>query len=195
MKICPGCSSEFDNYTTYCSKACSNTHQPRRKRRCIDGVSTCSDRRCACQSRRVEVKTCIICGKSRGPYSKKFCGSQVCAQTGYQAEKIATDGFIKWLAGEVSADAPWGRHGIKLSNWARTYLIDQAGHKCTECGWCRVHPITGKVPLEVDHIDGDTGNNFIWNLRVLCPNCHSLTPTFRKLNKRLHADAGAEGDS
>ncbi len=32
--------------------------------------------------------------------------------------------------------------------------------------------------LEVDHIDGDYHNNEEWNLRFLCPNCHTQTDTF-----------------
>jgi hypothetical protein len=39
------------------------------------------------------------------------------------------------------------------------------------------------IPLELDHIDGDAGNNNYDNLRVLCPNCHALTPTFKAKNK------------
>jgi 5-methylcytosine-specific restriction endonuclease McrA len=40
------------------------------------------------------------------------------------------------------------------------------------------------IPLELDHIDGSHQNNTLDNLRLLCPNCHSLTPTFRGKNKR-----------
>jgi hypothetical protein len=40
------------------------------------------------------------------------------------------------------------------------------------------------IPLELDHIDGNHQNNTLDNLRLLCPNCHSLTPTFRGKNKR-----------
>lgn len=39
------------------------------------------------------------------------------------------------------------------------------------------------MPLEVEHIDGDSTNNKEYNLTLLCPNCHSLTKTYRGLNK------------
>jgi hypothetical protein len=39
------------------------------------------------------------------------------------------------------------------------------------------------IPLELDHVDGNHENNALDNLRLLCPNCHSLTPTFRGKNK------------
>jgi 5-methylcytosine-specific restriction endonuclease McrA len=51
------------------------------------------------------------------------------------------------------------------------------------CGWDEIHPITNKVPIQLDHIDGNSENNSLQNLRLLCPNCHSLTPTFGILNK------------
>jgi hypothetical protein len=37
--------------------------------------------------------------------------------------------------------------------------------------------------VEVEHIDGDWQNNNPENLILLCPNCHSLTPTYRGLNR------------
>jgi len=37
----------------------------------------------------------------------------------------------------------------------------------------------GPIPLELDHIDGCRSNNQLQNLRLLCPNCHALTPTYR----------------
>ena len=45
-----------------------------------------------------------------------------------------------------------------------------------------MNPYTGKIPLEVDHIDGDYTNNNENNLTLLCPNCHSLTPTYKGAN-------------
>ena len=38
--------------------------------------------------------------------------------------------------------------------------------------------------LQVDHIDGNPDNNKGNNLRLLCPNCHSLTPTYKGGNKK-----------
>ena len=52
---------------------------------------------------------------------------------------------------------------------------------CEECGWNK-EAIDGRLPLELDHINGDSRDNRIENLRVLCPNCHSLKATHRGRN-------------
>jgi len=65
----------------------------------------------------------------------------------------------------------------------RSYLIDKFGDKCMECGWDKINPITKKVPIQLEHIDGNSDNHNLSNLKLLCPNCHSLTPTFGALNK------------
>lgn len=59
-------------------------------------------------------------------------------------------------------------------------LIQERGHKCEECGsteWLN-KPIT----LELEHIDGDNQNNIKENLKLLCPNCHSYTDTWKGKN-------------
>jgi len=53
--------------------------------------------------------------------------------------------------------------------------------KCEECGWNKISP-GGYPPLELDHINGDHMDNRLENLRVLCPNCHSLKPNHRGRN-------------
>ena len=39
--------------------------------------------------------------------------------------------------------------------------------------------LDGEVPLQLDHKDGNKDNNNLKNLRLLCPNCHALTPQYR----------------
>lgn len=55
--------------------------------------------------------------------------------------------------------------------------------KCERCGWCERAP-DGRIPVELDHINGDKNDNRLENLRILCPNCHSLQPTHRGLNQK-----------
>lgn len=54
---------------------------------------------------------------------------------------------------------------------------------CEICGWCKKSP-DGRTPLELDHMNGNRHDNRIENLRILCPNCHSLQPTHRGRNIR-----------
>jgi hypothetical protein len=67
--------------------------------------------------------------------------------------------------------------------FVRKFLCEYYGDRCTRCGWAEVHPVTGQKPLEVEHIDGNWRNTRLENLTLLCPNCHSLTATFRALNR------------
>ncbi len=54
--------------------------------------------------------------------------------------------------------------------------------KCEECGWAELSK-DGRIPLELDHINGEHQDNRLENLRILCPNCHSLKTTHRGRNK------------
>jgi 5-methylcytosine-specific restriction endonuclease McrA len=60
-------------------------------------------------------------------------------------------------------------------------ILHEQNPSCFECG---IQTWQGKtISLEVDHIDGDASNNLPNNLRLLCPNCHSVTPTWKARNK------------
>jgi hypothetical protein len=57
------------------------------------------------------------------------------------------------------------------------------GLKEPRCEMCRRTRWNGRpIPLELDHINGRRDDNTLANLRVLCPNCHAQTPTYRGRN-------------
>jgi hypothetical protein len=121
---------------------------------------------------RAKKKTCFHCQILYSGSGKKFCSSKC---SGLSQRKILIDA---WGKNPSSATRAWG-----LSATIRRHLIAQSGSQCSLCAWGEINPMTEKSPLEVDHIDGDCYNNDLSNLRVLCPNCHSLTNTYKALNK------------
>lgn len=115
---------------------------------------------------------CLNCGTQLINAQKKYC-SQIC-----QHEYNYKQNISLWKDGKIS-----GMSGYGVSKWLRRYLFEKYSNQCSRCGWHEVNPTTGLIPLEVEHIDGNHENNSEENLTLLCPNCHSLTPTFRSLNK------------
>lgn len=67
-------------------------------------------------------------------------------------------------------------HSFKLKK--RLFLAKLKPECCERCGWAE-RTDEGHLPLELDHINGNHLDNRLNNLRVLCPNCHSLTPSYR----------------
>jgi hypothetical protein len=62
----------------------------------------------------------------------------------------------------------------------KIYLIHKYGHKCSICGLEKWRD--EKVPLVLDHIDGNADNKLLINLRLICRNCDGLLPTYTGRN-------------
>ena len=70
-------------------------------------------------------------------------------------------------------------NNIKTAN-ALNALIALRGHRCECCGLTEW--LDNPISLEVHHEDGDSLNNTLENLKLLCPNCHSLTNNYKGKN-------------
>ena len=122
----------------------------------------------------MHLKACLNCGQ-KIPNRNKYCSVQC------QHEYEQKEWEKKWLAGDVSGNINpvW----TEVSKRVRTYLFNKYNNRCSICGWGEVNPFTGKIPLEVEHIDGNSNNTAPDNVTLLCPNCHSLTATYRGANR------------
>ena len=114
---------------------------------------------------------CMNCGMEISN-KNKYCSIKCQKQYEYKTYiKKWKDGKEKGIRGEY-----------QISMHIKTYLFEKYNNKCAKCGWGEINQYTGNIPLEVEHIDGNFKNNVEANLILLCPNCHSLTSTYKGAN-------------
>lgn len=121
------------------------------------------------------MSSCLQCEAQLTKYNSKYC-SNLCQSNHNLAEYIN-----KWHQGYVNGSR--GVNTKNLSGHLIRYVMEKYKTQCARCGWHKVNASTGNVTLEIDHIDGNSENNSESNLILLCPNCHSLTPNYKNLNK------------
>lgn len=125
------------------------------------------------QNTQSKEKTCLNCGKVIPAKNTKYCNNQC------QNDHIYQEYISRWKEGLEKG----ARGTTQLSNHIRRYMFEKFENKCSKCGWGEINLHTGNIPLEVEHIDGNHLNNQEGNLDLLCPNCHSLTSTYKGANK------------
>lgn len=148
-------------------------------------------------------KNCSFCKKEQ-PYEKrraKYCGHPCAAKaTRNRAGTGRTPKPCKACSQPTRAYRPGkfntycdvcisnGKHlnrkTLKEATHDQTrkrHLLRTRPHRCECCGgrtWLKK-----LIPLEMDHIDGNSDNNTEKNLRLICPNCHALSPFSKGRNR------------
>lgn len=164
MSICEHCANEHDS--SYGSgRFCSA--------KCARAFSTASRRNEINQQVSLKLKGQPATGKS----FQKGYDERRKTFTAAERKKIVAQSKQQRL--ERYAAMAWDE--LPIPEKRRRILMEQE-HVCVRCQmkeW-----LGEKLILELDHIDGDRQNNQRENLRLLCPNCHSLTSNYRRRNSK-----------
>lgn len=108
------------------------------------------------------LKSCPNCSvEHRNP---KYC-SLICQQAFQQAERLK-----EWLESDQTT----------LPRFIKPYLREQKDY-CWICGTSEW--MGQKVPLVLDHINGNPEDHKLTNLRLVCGNCDMQLPTYKSRNK------------
>jgi 5-methylcytosine-specific restriction endonuclease McrA len=159
MKVCPKCDTPHDNKGIFCCRSCANS-----RNFSPDAI------------------------KKKAESNKKFWSSLSLEQRkDIQQERSKKYDFEEQQrrAQETKILKSWNRPHEEMGHGAvRRRLLAESGYTCNECN---LGPVWQGKPLalELDHIDGNRTNNRRENLRILCPNCHAQTPTYRAKNIKL----------
>lgn len=149
------------------SKVCKNCEENLSDDKKIFCDSSCS----ASYNNKIRKKknhgNCLECNNSLNRTKRKFCSNN--CQGVFRKKKT--------FAAIEKGDLTFYEERYK------DYLIHKNGAKCMDCGWCQVNKFTGNIPIQLEHVDGNSENNKLENLKLLCPNCHSLTKTWGGANK------------
>lgn len=170
--ICLNCGHSFTSlkveHRKFCSKSCSVTYNNIKREKKVKKERI--NKRHRDRYHQTKNNQCLFCGS---PVKDKYCGAK--CRKNYEQNFV----FQKIENGEqIQIGAETTTH-----RWYKKYLIHKYGEKCMKCGWGEQNSVSGKIPIELEHKDGNSNNNTLTNLELLCPNCHSLTPTYKSLNK------------
>lgn len=143
------------------------------------------------------MKQCPKCGTEHNKPGT-FC-SRGCANSRVFSEESKAKKSIA-LKGKPSKQSPYDREKAvqklketRLQKYLATpfeelgmenrrrRVFEEQNHCCNKCSISEWQGV--RISLELEHKDGNTTNNVRENLEGLCPNCHSITDTWRGRNK------------
>ncbi len=160
-QLCENCSNEMSyeqRNNKFCSKSCSASFNNTGVRR---------------HGRGLEKRSCLVCASFVKSNLSIYCSSKCHKEHEYKIK------IQEWKDGKINGLAT---NGVVIAPVKR-FLREKYNNQCSECGWSKVNPHTGKVPLVADHIDGNYLNNTDDTLRLLCGCCDSLTSTYCGANR------------
>lgn len=113
--------------------------------------------------------------------SKSLKGKSVgAAKNGYDKKKWYASCLITWQKNKELRKENTPFHEWPLAT-IREHIFEEQKGCCNKCGLDKW--LDELITLELEHKDGDNKNNTQENLEFLCPNCHSMTVTWRGRNK------------
>jgi len=157
MKQCPKCPNLHNKPGVYCCRKCANSRTWTDKDKLKKSISAKQSSRLLESNRKTnKIRT-----------EKSLLVSKNVEQRIDTCKKRRSEKFDK---GELVENST-----------IKQVLIERFGYKCMKCG---ISDWSGEpLSLHLDHINGFSNNNLPSNVRLLCPNCHSQTPTFGAKNK------------
>ena len=108
---------------------------------------------------------CLNCGNEHTSSNRYSCKAMYCSQTCQHQYNM-----------KVKIE-----NGTATARMLKKHLLQEYGEKC----WCcEITEWNEKsIVFELEHVDGNSENNELSNLSILCPNCHSQTDTYKNKNK------------
>lgn len=131
---------------------------------------------------------CIFCGKPNRTgtkYCSHSCSSKHASHKSFSYIESLNGDFNKLKTIYKSRDKT-----TIIIRKVKAYLLHKYGHKCQICN--RIKWLSQPIPLTLDHINGDSDNHDISNIRLICANCDRLQPTFGSKNRHNNLSSRKE---